>query len=245
MTFSRTVEGSGARFRPGLVLTLCAVLGFAALTTFGTWQAQRLAWKNALIADAEARLALPPLQRLPAQLDAALDFRPARLVGRLDHDAAFLLGSQVRRGELGGMLVVPFVLADDRAILVERGWLPERLAPPDLPDELRPEGEVEVAGVLRWRERARPNPFTPASRLAERRLYWLDRAAIEAAAGRPIAPVSLVAGGPPTGATLPAAEPLVVDYRNDHLGYAITWFSLAGILLVFYVLLGLRRGRAS
>jgi surfeit locus 1 family protein len=53
----------------------------------------------------------------------------------------------------------------------------------------------------------------------------------------------LVRQGPPFAADGPAPAPVAVAFRNDHLGYAITWYGLAASLGVVYVLFGLRRGR--
>jgi cytochrome oxidase assembly protein ShyY1 len=47
----------------------------------------------------------------------------------------------------------------------------------------------------------------------------------------------------PGGGPFPAPRPLPVDLPNPHLGYALTWLGLAGVLLVFYILMGRRRAQ--
>jgi surfeit locus 1 family protein len=170
-----------------------------------------------------------------------VDFRRVTATGTYLHDTAFVLGISGRDGEPGGTLVTPLRLEDGRVLLVERGWVPESAFPPHTPEALEPQGPQEVSGILRWRGDARPNPFTPASDPERRQFYWHDLEGMANLVGEPLLPAVLVRTGAPGG--LPATPAVAVDYRNDHLSYAITWYSLAAILVVFYVMVGLRRGQ--
>ena len=48
--------------------------------------------------------------------------------------------------------------------------------------------------------------------------------------------------GATSGDALPAKQP---EIANNHFDYMLTWFSLAFILLVFYILIHVRDGRAG
>lgn len=236
------------RFRPGLVATLVTAVALVILLALGTWQARRLAWKSELIATAEARLALPAvdLDRLALDVDpAALDFRRVTARGTYRHEHAFGLGAAAVDGRIGGRLVTPLRLADGRVLLVERGWLPEELLPPRVPPALEPAAEPTVTGVLRRLPEARPSAFVPDNEPARRRWFWLDRPALEATLGAPMLPWRLVLERTGAETELPRAAAVTADFRNNHLGYAVTWYGLAAALVVVYIAFGLKRGETG
>ena len=242
------ISASQRRFRPGSVATLVAAVALAILLALGTWQARRLAWKSELIATAEARLALPAVDLDRLTLDgepAALDFRRVAARGTYRHEQAFGLGTGAMDGRIGGRLITPLRLADDRLLLVEPGWVPEELLPPRVPPALQPEDQQTVTGVLRRLPEARPSLFTPDNEPARRRWFWLDRPALEAVLGAPVLPWRLVLEPAPGGPDRPRAAAVTVDFRNNHLGYAVTWYGLAAALVVVYIAFGLKRGETS
>jgi surfeit locus 1 family protein len=224
------------RFR--LWPTLAVLPAVAVLLGLGTWQVQRLAWKTDLIGRAEAGLAAPPAALPAAGTDlAALDFRRVTAQGAYLHDSAFAFGLSASGGEPGGRLVTPLRLDDGRVLLVDRGWLPEDLLPPDVPQGLRPSGQVTLEGVARWRGGGLDRGWmTPADQPDRRRWFSWDIAAMEQASGMPLLPVVLVLERPEGRASLPEARRVAVDFRNNHLGYALTWYGLAAALLVMFVL---------
>jgi surfeit locus 1 family protein len=233
----------GRRFRPRPWPTLLTLAALAVLLALGTWQLCRLAWKEDLIARAEAGLKAPAAPLPPGPLDdpAALDFRRVAARGAYLHDAAFAFGLTARAGEAGARLVTPLALADGRTLLVDRGWLPSALLPPAVPDGLEPAGEVVVEGVARDRSGGGRGPFQPADDPAGRRWYAWDLPAMAAAVGRPLLPVVLVAQPGPGGGPLPHAEPVVVDYSRNHLGYALTWYGIAAGLVAVYLAFSLQK----
>ncbi|HEX6016069.1 MAG TPA: SURF1 family protein [Geminicoccaceae bacterium] len=227
------------RFRFRLWPTLAALLGAAVLPGLGTWQLQRLAWKTDLIVRAEAGLAAPLVALPTAGADLeALDFRHVTARGVYLHDAAFAFGLSASGGEPGGRLVTPLRLDDGRVVLVDRGWLPEDLLPPNVPEALRPSGQVTLEGVARWRggggrERGWMVPDDQPDR---RRWFSWDIPAMERALGVPLLPVTLALERSKGPIGLPQAQRMAVDFHNNHLGYALTWYGLAAGLLVIFVL---------
>ncbi|HMR30945.1 MAG TPA: SURF1 family protein [Geminicoccaceae bacterium] len=241
---SSTADG-GRRFRPGATLTVLVLVALAVLLSLGTWQVRRLAWKTALIETITSRGAEPAIPVEQALDDpAANDFRHVGAAGRYRHDLAFAMGTVAERGEVGGRLVTPLLLPDGRAVLVERGWLPERLLPPGTPEAIQPSGQVELDGVARFHGGDRAGVFTPDNRPEQRRWYWYDLAGLRAALGLEVEPLVLALGRSDTGGALPQPLPVRADLPNNHLGYAITWYGLAIALVAVYVAFGLKRGGA-
>lgn len=241
---SAAAEGARRRrFRFQLGATLVTLAGVALLVGLGTWQLQRLSWKEGLIAAAQAQLAQPPRELTPDIPLDGTDYRHLTAHGRYLHDRSFAFGLAANGNEPGALLVTPFALDDGRVILVDRGWLPERLLPPRVPAGLQPEGERTLTGVTRWRPAPLRNFMTPADEPERRRWFAWDLAAMADAVDLPLLPVVLTldASDGPEGQSLPKPEPVTPEFRNDHLGYAITWFSLAAGLIGVYLLSSLHR----
>ncbi len=233
----------GRRFRPGLPLTLATALSILLLGALGIWQLRRLEEKTELIARIESAL-----QQEPRTLDAAPDdpealvWHRARLRGTLLSSRSFAFGSVGHGGRNGAKLITPLRLADGSLLLVDLGWIPaSRIA--ELRTEQGARQRVVVEGVLEDLRMFRRRWFTPADDAEGRHLYALDPKALARWLGRTPLPLLLAAERaepaevlalPLGGARLP---------RNPHLGYAMTWFSLAAALAVIYLLLGLERGR--
>ena len=90
-----------------------------------------------------------------------------------------------------------------------------------------------MVGVLRWPEVA--GWFAPSHDTARNLWFVRDPLAIAAAKGwTGVAPfyVELESPQPPGG--LPQPGPLKVRLRNEHLGYAITWYGLAVVVIVMF-----------
>lgn len=203
---------------------------FVLLVGLGLWQVQRLAWKTDLIARVEARLAAAPVPA-PGPADWADLGEATDEYRRLTVTGHYLPGPDI---------LVQAVTADGRGfwvmsaletpagwpLLVNRGFVPEdRRGPTDRP---LPVGEVTVTGLLRISQPG--GGFLRANDPAADRWFSRDTAAIAAARGLTgAAPYFLDADAGPAPAALPRGGLTVVQFRNSHLGYALTWFALAAL----------------
>jgi surfeit locus 1 family protein len=227
-----------------LALLLAALLlAGAGFTALGIWQLGRLQWKQELIERVAARIhAAPVAPPPPAEWQdvraATHEYRRLRLQGR------FLTGHDTRVQAVtvhgpGFWILSPFETRDGAIVLVNRGFVPRDWRAP------APRPGREITGLLRL-----PEPgggFLRRNDAAAGRWYSRDVDAIAAARGLiNVAPffVDEEAGAGPaagaaansaaaSGATLgasaawPKAGLTVVRFRNQHLGYALTWFGLA------------------
>lgn len=216
------------RFEP--VPTIFILAATATLVGLGAWQLQRLSYKQALIARFEQAQALPPLERLPedaAEL-RALEFRQVRLHGRFLDAHTFRKVGVYPTARTGYYLVTPFMPdGSARAILVNRGFAPGE-AGQALPTE--GEAEAEITGILRApRER---RAFSPENQPERNVWFFEDMPYIEQKAGVTLAPLVVEATGPTHNDKL-FPNTGALNIRNDHLGYAITWFltALAGVAM--------------
>lgn len=215
-------------FRPSRWATILTLVAVPVMLALGTWQVQRLGWKQELIGRIEQRSHAAPVP-LPASIDdpPAWDFRPVTVTGRFLTEKSMLTLARPQQGRIGYELVTPLERADGPPVLVNRGFVPM-----DRKDAARggPDGTVTVTGVARL-----PQPaglFQPDGRSADGVWMRVDTGAMAAAAGLPSV-LPLVVEQAPTGG-VPAGIAPRVELPNNHLQYAFTWYSLAVVLLVIY-----------
>ncbi len=243
------------RVRSLVAPALASLVGVAFLVGLGVWQLQRLAWKDALVAAVESRARAAPVD-LPAEADwaklkpADTEYRHVRLVGVYvaSRQALVFRALSSPRGRYGGpgyLVMTPLRLASGAEVLVNRGFVPE-----DRKDEaasIGAGGEMQVTGLMRASEER--NWFTPADDPARGRWFTRDVAAIARAMGLTrYAPFTIDADAGADPAALPEGGETIVDFPNNHLSYAATWFgmaiALAGVF-VSYALAQLRAGETN
>ncbi len=200
--------------------------GAAILISLGVWQIQRLAWKEGVIADIDARIAADPVP-LPADPDPVRDaYLPVTATGTPGDAYLRVLVSQKQIG--AGYRIIRALRTDGGSVLLDQGFLPADATI----DAMTPDAELTVVGNLRWPQET--DSFTPPPDLAENIWFARDVPAMADALGtRPILVVQREAPETPGAIT-----PLPVDTAaipNDHLQYAITWFSLAAIWMAMTV----------
>ena len=198
----------------------------AVTAALGVWQVERRAWKLSLIAAVDACIHAAPVSAPGPAAWASLTerddaYRRVRVTGRFDHARETLVQAVTGRGE-GYWLMAPLQTPFGWTVLVNRGFVAAGDAQID-----RPPGMVTVTGLLRMSEPG--GAFLRANRSGENRWYSRDVAGIAAARrlGR-VAPYFIDAGAAP-GTGYPVGGLTVVRFRNAHLSYAITWFTLSAL----------------
>ncbi len=190
-------------------------------TGLGIWQVRRLAWKQALLARIDAAEHSPPVPLAPHPAG----FTKVLVRGTLDPAHAMSYEDDVRddaRGNpvMGTHLVEPLLRTGQPPLLVDLGW--EAYPPKPRGGEASITGYVRPAEHAGWLS-ARDDP-------AGRRFYTLDPHRIASGLGLgAVAPFTVVALGPPASPD-PARD--LPRPPNNHLQYAITWFSLGGIAVI-------------
>lgn len=257
---SKTAAGNSSPFRKLVWPFIATVCALAILLKLGFWQVDRLAWKEALIAKVAADLQLDPVpapgpDQWPSMDLEDADYRHVVTRGRfLEGAALYYIALSQAKGRYSGpgyFAYSPFETDNGWLVMVNRGFVPQ-----DTPAQVRsaaltpPTGTMRIEGVLRRSEK--PNWATPESDVANRVWFARDTDDMAAVLGVPdekIAPYSIDLDATFTPASgLPQAGETIVKFKNDHLGYALTWFGLAATLVgVFltYAFSLIRRARAN
>ena len=235
----------------GLILAgIATVISLAILISLGTWQLQRLAWKEGLIAQIEARAYGDPGAILPeAAWDTftkdAQEYRRVAVSGTFDYGNEVavhgLLAGETRGQPLQGYyLLTPLVLDTGATVIVNRGFVPTPL----LEEAAEPAGPVTVEGLVRASEEKAP--FVPENDPVADDWFTRDLGAIARARGlERVAPFYIDAALDESAPPWPRGGATVLEPPNNHLQSAVTWFGLAAVLLVVFVVFSMKwvRGR--
>lgn len=215
-----------------------AAVGFIILIGLGTWQVQRLHWKEGLIAQRDAAVAAAPVSP-PQTLEQArgLEFHPIVAEGAFENDKELFLAATSDEGEAGYQIVAPLVMNDGRTMFVNRGFVPTELKDRSKRAAGELSGVVRVVGLLRVPPAKKPSFFLPDNRPDLNLWFWVDLSAMARQDGiADPTPFYIDADKTPNPGGWPKGGITRLELPNNHLQYAITWFSLAMALVVIYVL---------
>lgn len=229
-------------FWAGLLILVLAAIFLAA----GFWQMARAGYKERMQAEIDAAAADAPLHAGAEMLDAKhAHLRRLEAQGTWLPERTVLLDNKVQQGVVGYEVLTPLRLAEGNLhLLVNRGWVPAPQLRSELPKIETPSGKIQVEGIARipsnrFLELGSETVSGPVwqNLTVERYKHWSQL---------PLQPVVLYQeGGSDDGLQRVVAAPEAAGINADrHRGYAITWFSLAGVTVIMG-LLGWRKSKQS
>lgn len=233
----------GRFWAAGLVIGSVAAL--VVLLILGTWQVQRLHWKEDLLATIAARVQSAP--RPLAEIEALetetgdVDYWPARAEGTFVHGSERHFFA-THQGGSGYYVYTPLRLDDGRFLFVNRGFVPFDRKDAGTRAEGQVEGRVTVEGLARNRLDEKPSFIVPENEPEKNIFFWKDIDQMTATAGLPdgaeVLPFFLDADETANPGGLPIGGVTMIDMPNNHLQYAITWYGLAlalvGVLAAWF-----------
>lgn len=214
-------------------LMLCAAL----FTGLGIWQVKRLGWKEALIAKVERRIhapAVPAPDGLAAGSARLADdeYMRVTLSGRYIPSGTALVRAVTDMGG-GHWVLTPLRTNDGRLVYINRGFVPQGTAIAAV-RAATPAAPVSLTGLLRLNEPR--GAFLHSNDPAHDRWYSRDVAALAQAHGLiHVAPYFVdaerEAPKPVAAPATPTPGLTVIHFPNNHLVYALTWFSMAALCI--------------
>ena len=228
--------------------TLLMVALFVGL---GVWQLQRRVEKHALIAALTERIAAAPGSLpQPSQWNALTpdrdEFRRVSFVARYEHrpDAMVYSSGSAVRDDISGPGTWAFLPARQptgETVVINAGFVQNTMQDRGQEDRavapLITNEPVALTGYIRFPEAA--GALTPPENLAKRLWFTRDHLAMArglgwGADGQKIAPFYIDLEQPVPANGIPKPGPLEVHLKDDHLQYAITWFALAGAVVIAF-----------
>lgn len=235
------------------IATITPILAsLAILLALGTWQMERLHWKEGLLADiAERRSAVPvelsEIERLAAS-GGDIEYRRVALSGTFDHtkERHFFATFQ---GQTGFYVYTPLILSDGRALLVNRGFIPYEMKEVSTRTAGEVTREQRLTGYARSRLAQKPSSIVPDNDIAKNIFFWKDLDVMASSSGLDPAKtlpffvdvddlVQNPGGWPKGGVTQ-------FDLPNSHLQYAFTWYGLAAALVAVVIGAWWRRAKPA
>lgn len=234
---------------------LATAVAFAILVSLGSWQMQRKAWKEGLLAQIAERVHAPPvsLSTILGSLSASFpegydpEYRHVVVSGRFHYDKEQFLWAPDPVAGPGYHVYTPLEFAPGRVVWVNRGYVPHSRQDPATRVDGQVAGDVAVTGLVR-QPVTDPGRFTPDNEPYRRMYYWraLDEMHDAAFGGSAMAKVPFFVdadASPANPGGLPKGGVTLVQLPNRHLEYAITWYGLAGTLLAVFGAFSLARVR--
>jgi surfeit locus 1 family protein len=232
------------QFRPGLFTSLVALIFLIILTRLGIWQLDRAEEKRQILANQQAKMAMPVVSLQEGDMKPQeLEYRRIQVSGKFDSNYQLFVDNKIHKGKPGYYVVTPLKLANmDRYVLVNRGWVAMNPDRKILPNIQTPEGIVTITGLIKSDPKDvanlgsanRSNQGWPAV------VRYVDLQQFHEETGLKIQPFLFLLD-------INADYGFVREWKFVSLppekstSYAVTWFSLATLLLIIYLVVNTKR----
>ncbi|MBX5142633.1 SURF1 family protein [Rhizobium lentis] len=231
------IDRAAPRRRLPVITGILVLIALAILLSLGTWQLQRLHWKQGLLADIAARQAAAPVPLADIEALAAsggdIEYRKVTATGRyINNKERHFFATW--RGQTGFYVYTPLELADGRILFVNRGFVPYENKEPEMRMQGQLTDQQTVTGLARGKLAGKPSWLVPDNDVRKNIFYWKDLDVMADSVGLEkarVIPFFVDADSTPNPAGLPIGGVTQVDLPNDHLQYALTWYGLAAVLV--------------
>lgn len=230
--------------KPPFWATIFTILSLVILCSLGTWQMQRLHWKQNLLQElVDARASTPDTLDIATITATTFDddlVKYVTVTGHFIKNSGIFIGPRTWQGQNGYHHVAILASTKNDRLIINRGWIPAgKKTDVNLPD-----GAVTITGLLRH-----PDPgnfFTPANDPAAGHWFSINPRQIAAFQKLDnVVPTILYAEQESGTEDLPVQDALRWEPPNNHFGYAVFWYSMAVILMLIYWLRFIVRQRET
>lgn len=217
------------------LLAILYCLGLLLLLGLGTWQVSRGLHKdNVLSLVKNKHKDYPVLTELPADHEA-LHYQKITVKGYWNTQHFFLLENRMHQSQLGYEVLVPVKLPNTQTLLVNRGWIANTQA-----TQIPPPEETELTGTLYMpkigytigesiQQDQLNTPLWPKNSL------YMDLPAFSSALQQPLYPAILVLDENHKDSLTRIWKPVVIAPER-HYAYALQWYGLAIVFIIFGVI---------
>ena len=208
-------------------LFLFKIFVFLFITLFcslGTWQLYRLQWKQDLISQISVGLKSTPINY---SQNIKKNYQKVILSGKYDFENQIYLYSLNDKGQPGFDVITPFETINKENVLVNRGWIQKEFKNSlDINDSSK-----SITGMLR--QANRKNFFTPDNDINENIWFSINLEDVQKTTDKKFN--RFIVYLEDQNINMPKPKKITVDVPNNHLKYAITWYSISISILFYYL----------
>ena len=192
--------------------------------SLGTWQLYRLQWKQDLINQISEGLKSTPIQY---NQNLKKNYQRVMLRGQYHFENQIYLYSLNNKGQPGFDVITPFETINKENVLVNRGWIKTKFN-----NESKIDYKLNIiTGILR--QANRKNLFTPDNNIKENIWFSVDLNDVQEITGKKFNKFIVYLEDKNT--ITPKPKKFTIDVPNNHLKYAITWYSISISILFYYL----------
>ena len=193
--------------------------------SLGTWQLYRLQWKLDLIEQINAGLKSEPVKYSKI---IKKNYQRVTVEGKFKFNKQIYLYSLNETGKPGFDVITPLMTNSNEHVLVNRGWIEKNYK--DL-KSINAIKDNEIVGI--FREIPKPNMFKPKNDIFKNIWFSLDQNDLERFTGINFRNYVIFLEGKKTN--LPTPKVITANLTNNHLKYALTWYSVALSILIYFL----------
>ena len=196
------------------IFVLSVITLFCAL---GTWQLVRLQWKNSLINQIDEGLKSSPVN-YSDQIE--VNYQRVVIEGKYNFGKQIYLYSLNDKGQPGYDVITPFEGLNSENILVNRGWIKSNLKNNDIIDRTM---DNKIQGLIL--KNIKPNMFKPENDVEANIWFSINLEQVKEVTGKNFSNYILYLEDKKIN--IPQPKKITIDLPNNHLKYAITWYSIS------------------
>ena len=204
-------------------LDIFFILFIFAVLLLGTWQVFRLNLKNNLISTLENNL-----KKNSIIFNEGIDKEYTKVLLKKKDLKSKLFLYHLNKGEIGFKVIVPYQVNSSLVVLVDKGWI--RKDKIDLIKNTLLNEDVIEGYTKKIREK---NLFTPNNNIKEDFLYSVQTDSLKKSLNKNIYPLLIIQTSKTNKDIVP--NDYVIRLPNNHLQYAITWYGLALVTIIFFL----------
>jgi len=225
------------QFKATIIPSLITVALLYIMISLGFWQLDRAEYKANVqsLIESKQGTATISLDAIAKEEENWL-YQPVFAYGKYDLEHQVYLDNQVNNMIAGYSVFTPLKIADDLAILVNRGWLPVGESRADLPDISVTSEALRIDGLLSHA----PSKTLVLSENVNNYLQWptvlqyVDIIEIEKKLDYKLMPMVIIMDQIEQTNLQPL--PIRINMRSEkHTAYAFQWFGLSLTLLIIYI----------
>jgi len=204
-------------------LDIFFILFIFVVLLLGTWQVFRLNLKNNLISTLENNL-----KKNSISFNEDLDKEYTKVLLKKKDLKSKIFLYHLNKGEIGFKVIVPYEVNSSLVVLVDKGWI--RKDKVNLIKNTLLNEDVIEGYTKKIREK---NLFTPNNNIKEDFLYSVEADSLKKSLNKNIYPLLIIQTSKTNKDIVP--NDYVIRLPNNHLQYAITWYGLALVTIIFFL----------